>query len=116
MTDKNTDNVAVQEATAKAQAEARMKDNSGYNALYIVTVEDPTVKAKSRKFASPKPPLEAAFYVDVTGIEIVTKKAYKSYKEVLDDVKGETVKMVNIKFPWTKVIHIDNRTYQTKTR
>jgi hypothetical protein len=111
----NTDTVGIQEADAKTLAEARLKDNSVNNALYIVTVEDPTVASKKRKFASPKAPLETSFYLNVTGIEIATKETYKSYKEVLDNVKkGEPVKMVNIKFPWTKVIHIDNRTYQTK--
>lgn len=102
-----------QEASARAQADARLRENSSNNPIYIVTVEDPTVKLKCRTFIAVKINQEANC-LDVIGYEIkkTETKALNNVREVLDNViKGKLVQLSNIKFPWTRVINIENKTF-----
>jgi hypothetical protein len=107
----------LQEANAKLLAELRLKQNSANNYLYMVKVEDPTIKSKCRYFVALKLREDNAFCLDLVGVEINSKDkdTFKSYNEVVNYVKnGESVHVVNIRFPWTRVINIENRTYVRK--
>lgn len=108
----------LQEANARALADLRLKENSANNPLWICKVEDPTVRGKIRCFAALKVNQDSPTFVDLVGIEIDSKKqdAYKSFNDVENYVKEGTARVVSIRFPWTRVINIENRTYKRKVR
>lgn len=106
----------LQEANARMLADLRLKENSANNPLWICKVEDPTVKAKCRYFAAIKLNQDSPTFVDIVGVEIDQKKqnAYQSFNDVENYVNEGTARVVSIKFPWTRVINIENRTYKRK--
>lgn len=102
-----------QEASARALADAKLREKSSNNPIYLVTVEDPTSKLNFRYFIATKLNYEGNC-LDVVGYEIKKTeiKTLNNVREVLDNViKGKLVQISNIKFPWTRVINIENKTY-----
>ncbi len=107
----------LQEANAKTLAELKLKENSANNFLWIVKVEDPSTKSKIKYYAVLKMTQDTTC-LDVVGIEINQKQqnALESFSDVENYVKEGTTRVVSIKFPWTRVISIENRTYKRKVR
>lgn len=121
---KNTKKVIVENSTSDAQeakanflADQRLKENSANDPLYILSVEDPTVRGKLRTIVATKLRDGNPIYLDVIGFEIDknASKKFESYNDIEDYVKTEeTVKFINVRFPWTRVINIENRTFKRK--
>ena len=107
----------VQEANANTLADLRLKENLNLGPVYIVTVEDPTVRSKKRSFVSLKLREDSPVYLDLIGIEVDSKEKSKfsSYQEVENYIQEKgSVSVVNIRFPWTRVINMENRSYKKK--
>lgn len=107
----------LQEANAREQADQRIRENSANSLLYIVTVADPTLAAKKRKFFALKLRDQSAIYLEVIGIEIeldTQLDAVKSYSDVLALAQLEDTAVLSIRFPWSRVINIENKTYKHK--
>jgi hypothetical protein len=107
----------LQEANAHQLAIDRMKYSANSGILYVVSVEDPSATKGVRTFAVLKLK-ESSMTIDVEGFEVSTlSKLAKinSYQEALNYVESEkSVSIKHIRFPWTKVISIENKTKQNK--
>lgn len=97
----------IQEATAKALAEARMKEFQQIGSFYLIKVEDPTIAGKIRTFLSFKRLVESPNTLDITGIELnKTQTKALSITSIEEYVKEGKSEIISIRFPWTKIINI----------
>lgn len=97
----------IQEATAKALAEARMKEFQQIGSFYLIKVEDPTMAGKIRTFLSFKRLVESPNTLDITGIELnKTQTKALSITSIEEYVKEGKSEILSIRFPWTKIINI----------
>lgn len=103
---------APQEANAIATAEQKMKQTIN-NLLYIVKVEENSKSNSFRFFATQKVD-ETSNMVGFKGFEIPSKDEakLKTYSDILTYVEKKKIEMVEIKFPITRIISIENRTYK----
>jgi len=111
---KNIDDSVLQEATAKALAESRLLGKDSTNKpLYIVRAQDITLKAKYRVYAVLKI-REDAIGADIVGFELSLDNANKltTISEALELVNKKSLRIVNKKIPWTKVLDIENRSFK----
>ena len=88
-----------------------LPSRSGNKTLYLVTVEDPTVRAKKRVFVT-KYIDQKAFGIDFIGYEIDNKTSGRLTDKdaVLLANKGNK-DLISILFPWNRVISIRNASY-----
>lgn len=97
----------IQEATAKALAEARMKEFQQIGSFYLIKVEDPTIAGKIRTFLSFKRLVESPNTLDITGIELnKTQTKALNITSIEEYVKEGKSEIISIRFPWTKIINI----------
>ncbi len=85
---------------------------SGNNIAYILSVEDPTIKAKVRYFVSIKILTWLASAVDFVGSELETKEdinTIKTFEDAENYVNSND--KVNLIIPIHRVINIKNATY-----
>ncbi|HUS88850.1 MAG TPA: hypothetical protein VMW91_05685 [Desulfosporosinus sp.] len=112
--------VTIQRATASSDANQRLLQKEyGNKPLYILKVEDPTVEAKFRVFAVLKVIREDAATLDIVGFETSLTNAKKLTTQIaaLEQVEKNTkIKIVNIRFPWTKVLELENKSYKAIKR
>lgn len=107
----------LQEANARVLADLRIKENSANNPLYIVSIEDPSSEAKIRRFAALKLREESSLYLEVIGIELemdTQQNALTNYNDVVTCAKHGVIAITSIRFPWHRVISIQNKTYKHK--
>ena len=106
-----------QQADALEKANRSM-GNSTNKLLYILVVEDPTLKEKCRLFATTKVDKMTAF-AEVIGYEITNAQSnkLKTWDDVVElvNTKNGSIELVNISFPWHRVISIRNVTYKSKS-
>lgn len=90
--------------------------NSTNKLLYILVVEDPTVKQNCRIFATSKVDKMAAF-ADIIGYEITNAQSnkLKTWDDVIELANDGNIELINISFPWHRVINIRNVTYKSKS-
>jgi hypothetical protein len=107
-----------QYASANAEADAKLSKKSefsGNKPIYLVTVLETENPTKIRTFASFKTNLNHPNYLDIVGCELPNTKTQKSIN--LDNIKQEIEKsnketVLDIKFPWHRVINIINVNYK----
>ncbi len=93
-------------------------NNSATKELYIVTVEDPTIKAKSRVHIATRVdmgPVAAVMVgyeiVDRTLVEEIANSKTVSYNDAVDRLKSSGQDFEVITIPWNKVIRIKTVKY-----
>jgi len=106
--------ISMQESSALALANARNKENKTTAPLFLLRVEDPKkiVNYLVTKLIDDRPVL-----CEFVGFEATQKEvgAFSSVEEAANYVKeAGSVRLVNIKIPWTRVISIENITYKHK--
>jgi len=107
----------LQEANANALADLKIKQNSANSPLYIVRVEDPSKETKTRTFAALKLREESALYLEVIGLELemdAQQNAFKNYNDLITFAEHGEIAIISIRFPWHRVISIENKTYKQK--
>lgn len=94
----------------------RNMNNSTNKLLYLLVVEDPSVKTKTRIFATGKLDKNAAF-VDMFGYEItnVHSTQLKTWNDAVELANKESIELVNMSFPWQRVLSIRNVNYKQKS-
>lgn len=108
--------ISLQESNALALANARNKENKTTAPLYLLRVEDPGTK-KNKSYLVTKLFDDRPVLCEFVGFEATQKEvsAFSSVEEAANYVKeAESVELVNIKIPWTRVISIENITYKHK--
>lgn len=104
----------IQEAVASALATSKLSGkNSTNKILYIVRVEDPTIKAKLRSYVVLKY-TEFAFGIDLVGYETSpqTQTKLTSYSSALEHAnKSGKVKIINKRIPWARILDVENKSY-----
>ena len=108
------ESVGLQEANALEAAHARTKDGL-QPSLNILRIEDPRNKRGYSTYALVKPiRTDNAILCDFVGFKVGKTQinALNSFEDVVNYVKKVPVKVVNIRVPWTKVINIENITYE----
>lgn len=117
MSNKNN-NIQDLPLEAKALENANKSINSSTNKpLYILMVEDPALKVKYRYFATPKIDKMAGI-VDIVGYEIETNaqiNKIKTWDDAVELASKEKFNIVNMTFPWHRVISIRNVSYKSKS-
>lgn len=107
----------TQLANASANADLKIKDSFNNGPVYLVTVEDPTIKSKYREFCCLKFQHDSVT-VSIVGFDIVSNKketfALNSLKEVSEYVQKNNITLEDYKIPWTRVINVKNITYKQK--
>ncbi len=93
-----------------------LPSNSTNKALYIVVVEDPTIKAKKRVFAAQKV-VHNTPTLEVFGYEITDAQTsqLKSFNDASNLAKEGQLEILNVSFPWCRVISITNVSYKLKS-
>lgn len=111
-----------QKASAYEAANARLSANSANKVLYIVRVEDPSVKSKIRSYAALKLNETMAHYLQLIGFEYPktetknnTQKKINTYQEAVEIAEKENLDIEDLRFPWQRVISIKNVNYQNKS-
>ncbi len=112
----------IQLASAERDAFARIALNSANKVVYIVEVEDPFLSKEPRVFLALKM-TESANYLDLVGYDISknniketqNSKQKLTYQQALEQVEKGTVEVINIRFPWTRVISVRNVNYKHKS-
>jgi len=112
----------IQIATAERDIFARIASNSANKVVYIVETEDPFLPKEPRIFLALKI-IESAVTLDIVGYDISknnTKETQKNkqqltYQQALEQVEKGIVEVINIKFPWTRVISVRNVNYKHKS-
>jgi hypothetical protein len=104
-----------QEAKALANAN-KMLGNSANKLLYILVTEDPSNKTQVRYFATAKVD-KLATYVDLVGYEVTNAQSnkLKTWDDVTELAKKGKLEILNISFPWQRVINIRNVSYKIKS-
>lgn len=109
--------ISIQESNALALANARNKENKDIKPLYVLRVEDPEGSKKVKLYIVIKLRYDVAVLCEFFGFETTQKEvsAFSSVEEAANYVKeSDSVELVNIMIPWTKVISIENITYKHK--
>jgi len=106
--------VKQQEAIAESLANTRIGGkNSANKILYLVRVEDPTVKAKCRTYIGLKL-REDPSMLDVVGYEtnLQTQNKLTSYSGALEHAKkSNNVKIFHKRIPWARILDIEHKSY-----
>jgi len=104
-----------QEATALSIANSRMKESLAVP-VYILNVEDPSKKTKVATFVILKLREDSSVLCDFVGFEAGKTQinSFGSFEDVNNYVNKKSVKIVNIRVPWTRVVSIENITYKYK--
>lgn len=105
--------ISMQESSALALANARNKENKTTAPLFLLRVEDPK---KIVNYLVTKL-IDGPVLCEFVGFEATQKEvgAFSSVEEAANYVKeAGSVRLVNIKIPWTRVISIENITYKHK--
>jgi hypothetical protein len=105
-----------QEAFAIKKANEKIKNSSKSEVLYILNVEDPTVKQKQSWFIIFKF-TETPVYIDVVGFHTNNKNQIDALITISDAEKlaqDNNLQIVNKRFPWARIIDIENKTYRRK--
>lgn len=84
--------------------------------LYILVVEDPSLKAKTRYFATQKVDKTAGF-ADIVGYEVTNAQSskLKTWDDATTLAETQELEIFNISFPWHRVISIRNVSYKLKS-
>lgn len=104
--------ISIQQANKLSQKPA----NHATNLIYLVSVEDPSDKAKSRNFLANKVD-KVSYGVELKGFEINNKKQLsnlKTFEDAIELAKKESIEMIDLMIPWQRVISIKNMSYKTK--
>jgi hypothetical protein len=90
----------------------RMPGSSTNKSLYSVTINDP-VKSCYRVFLTTRVD-KGANFVEFKGFEVEEQKAsnIQSYDDAIKHANERKIAMVNILFPWHKIVSIKNITYK----
>jgi len=107
-----------QEATALALANARMKEVVS-GPVYTLRVEDPSEKTGVATYLLLKQVREEnSILCDFFGFKAGKTQinAINSFEDVVNYVEKGSVKVVNMRVPWTKIVSIENITYKHKNR
>ena len=103
-----------QEAVAGALATNRLSNQDSSNKiLYIVRVEDPTIKAKCRTYVALKY-TEFPYGVEIVGYEtnLQTQTKLTNYSGALEHAKNsKKVKIINKRIPWARILDVENKSY-----
>ena len=107
----------LQEANAYALADLKIKQHSANSPLYIVRVLDPSRESKTRTFAALKLREESSICLEVIGLELemdAQQDAFKNYNDLVTFAEHGEIAIISIRFPWHRVISIENKTYKQK--
>jgi len=105
--------VKIQDASAIQKADS-LTANSANKLLYIVVTEDPTSKDEVKYFATSKVD-KLTNFAEVIGYEVtsVQMKQIKTWNDVTELAnKSKSMEIVNMTFPWHRVISIRNVSYK----
>jgi hypothetical protein len=104
-----------QEATALAIANARMRE-APPGPVNILRVEDPSEKTGVATYFVLKLREDSAILCELVGFKAGKTQinAINSFEDVVNYVEKGSVKVVNIRIPWTRIVSIENITYKHK--
>lgn len=91
--------------------------NSTNSVLYILVMEDPSVKGKTRCFATNKVD-KASWGVDFRGYEVSNinnaQENLKTYENAVEFAKTAKTSLIEMTIPWQRIISITNMSYKAK--
>lgn len=90
--------------------------NSTNTVLYILMMEDPSVKGKTRSFAANKVD-KGSWGVDFKGFDVSNSNAQeslKTYEDAVEFAKTANLSVLEMTIPWHRIISIRNVSYRTK--
>ena len=104
--------VAIQRANASALAENRLANKSTNKFLYIARIKHLSDESKIQIYVLLKQ-TDWVYGLDFVGYEITVQKLTKltSYLEALEYAKNSTVKVVNKRIPWARILEVENMSY-----
>ena len=108
--------IELQESGALRRVNSELA-NSTTKLLYTIVVEDPTAKTECRLFATSKVDKSATF-CEVIGYEITGAQSskLKTWNDVIELATKSQLDLVNMTFPWHRVINIKNVSYKAKAQ
>jgi hypothetical protein len=118
---KRVGNAPVEEEPQKTNNSPLGTPLTGTKALYIVVVEDPSSKPKFRVYGTAKPDktpgyLEISTGYDLTKLTKAQLEQLRTYEDVIELGKEGKVELVNITFPWQRIISIKNVSFGYKAK
>ena len=116
MSNKNTQLVDLPQQANALEKANRNISSSANKMLYILVVEDPSLKAKTRYFATQKVDKMASF-ADIIGYEVTDAQSskMKTWDDATALAEKQEKEIVSISFPWHRVISIRNVSYKSKS-
>lgn len=109
--------VVIKPLEASSLEKAAKLANSSNKLLYIVVIEDPTVKTKGLRFyATPKVDKAAAF-IELIGFEVTDTqvKQLKSWNDASELAEQGNLEVTHLCVPWQRVVSIKNANYRVKS-
>jgi len=105
-----------QEALALREALLKTKEENVNKPLFVVRVEDPTLKEKEYIFYPIYKLDECSNYINVIGYKTSKKRLENltNVSQVLDFFESSGEKVQEKKIPWSRVLDIENKSYKRK--
>jgi hypothetical protein len=108
----------TQEANALKEVFAKLKEENINKPLFIVRVEDPTIKEKEYYVIPVGKMEEAGNYITVVGFKTSKKQQSNltTISQALEYLETSNEKVMEVKIPWYRILDIENRSYKRKTK
>lgn len=111
------DNNDIQVADALSKIHNKMGAKDTNKIVYKIRVEDPTSRPKSREFLAYNM-LENPYYLEIRGVDLTqslqthNNLEINSYRDIIDLKEKGLVEIINIRFPWTRIVNIQNMSFK----